>query len=69
METKKLTEEELAEAVEKFKKTEEKGSFYDIAVKLYCNGFEIEAYLFLLATWNSSRFQFTKIDIHELEKN
>lgn len=56
---------------EKFYKTisnfpENNGGFYDRAVKLHNNNFEIEAYLLILATWNSWCFRFG-VDINSFE--
>lgn len=70
MKIKKITEKELIEATKKFNETEKKGSFYDLAINLHEKGLEIEAYLFLLATWNAARFRYVKntFDILEFKR-
>ncbi len=54
-----ITNEEFFEATEKFDEYEKRANFYRLAIDLVDNGFEFQAYLIILAIWNSSRFQFT----------
>jgi len=57
-----ITNKELNEAVSKFDVLERRGSFYDMAVGLINNGFEIEAYCLILATWNFAAFRYAVKD-------
>ncbi|GAI48812.1 unnamed protein product, partial [marine sediment metagenome] len=45
-------------SIKKFKETEKRGSFYDMACKLLENNYEIEGYTLILATWNFARFRY-----------
>lgn len=57
-----ITNKEFNEAVSKFDVLEKRGSFYDTAVGLINNGFEIEAYCLILATWNFAAFRYAVKD-------
>jgi len=52
-----ITNEDFRKATIKFDETEKRGSFYNISVNLLYNGFETEAYILLLATWNFGCFR------------
>lgn len=47
---------ELKKKCQEFDELEEKGSFYDMARNLVENGFEIEGYIIISATWNRREF-------------
>ena len=57
-----ITNEEFAKATLKFDEIEKRGSFYDIAVSLINNNFEIDAYFLILATWNFAAFRYAVKD-------
>jgi len=57
-----IPEEEFFKAMSSFNELEKRGSFYDIAVNLLNNYFEIEAYLMILATWNFANFRYAVMD-------
>lgn len=65
-----ITKTEFNRASPKFDKLENRGSFYDMAVGLLNNNFEIEAYFLILATWNFARFRYAvkEFDIKEFSK-
>ena len=50
--------EELNESCAKYDSLEKRGSFYDVALNLIDNGFEVEAYLLILSTWNVKEFKY-----------
>ena len=52
-----ITDEEFIEATKEFDDDiEKRGSFYNMAIGLINNNFEMEAYFLILATWNFARF-------------
>ncbi|MEW5924662.1 MAG: hypothetical protein AB1746_11805 [Candidatus Zixiibacteriota bacterium] len=53
-----ITEQDLAEASRQFDEHEKRGSYYDMARNLWENGFRLEAYILLLATWNFAYFRY-----------
>lgn len=53
-----ITNEAFQKAVLKYKEEESRGSFYDMAVNLFNEGFKTEAYLIILATWNFANFRY-----------
>jgi len=57
-----ITKTEFNETIAKFDILEKRGSFYDMAVELINNNFEIEAYLLFLATWNFANFRYAVKD-------
>lgn len=59
---KMITNDEFAKATLKFDEIEKRGSFYDMAVNLIDNNFEIEAYFLILATWNFALFRYAVKD-------
>ena len=56
---------DFIKVVQQFRELEKNGSFYDVAVNLVNNGFKIEAYMLILATWNFGHFRYavTNFDI------
>lgn len=56
-------------AIEQFNKIEERGQFWVRARMLLERGFETEAYVLILATWNFAGFRYTlkKFDIEKFE--
>jgi len=57
-----ITDQEFSLATQEFDKTEKRGSFYNTSVDLFDNGFEIESYILLLATWNFAAFRYAVKD-------
>lgn len=57
-----ITYEEFTKAIKKFDAIEKRGSFYNMAINLINNNFEIEGYLLILATWNFARFRYAVND-------
>ncbi len=53
-----ITDEEFIEATKEFDFIEKRGSFYNMAINLINNTFELEAYFLILATWNFARFRY-----------
>lgn len=48
--------------IKEFDATEKRGSFYNMAIDLLNNNFEMEAYFLILATWNFARFRYVVND-------
>jgi len=57
-----ITDEEFIEATKEFDAIEKRGSFYNMAIGLINNNFEMEAYFLILATWNFARFRYAVND-------
>jgi hypothetical protein len=57
-----ITDEEFTKATKEFDAIEKRGSFYNMAIGLINNNFEMEAYLLILATWNFARFRYAVTD-------
>ena len=57
-----ITDEEFTKATKEFDAIEKRGSFYNMAVGLINNNFEMEAYFLILATWNFARFRYAVND-------
>lgn len=57
-----ITDEEFIKATKEFGTIEKRGSFYNMAVGLINNNFEMEAYFLILATWNFARFRYAVND-------
>jgi hypothetical protein len=57
-----ITDKEFNEATLKFDETEKRGSFYNMALTLFDNNFEIEAYFLILTTWNFAVFRYALKD-------
>jgi hypothetical protein len=53
---------ELQRACAEFAQEERRGSFYDMAVRLFDQGFRMEAYILLLSTWNFAGFRYAATD-------
>ena len=53
-----ITDEKFIKATKEFDAIEKRGSFYNMAVNLINNNFEMEAYFLILATWNFARFRY-----------
>lgn len=54
----KISLKELQEKCNEFKALEKRGSFYDMALNLLRNGYNIEASILILATWNFANFRY-----------
>lgn len=61
---------DLVNAVKKFDEEERRKDFFGCAENLLKDGYEAEAYIFLLATWNFAGFRYgvTKFDIESFKK-
>jgi hypothetical protein len=57
-----ITNEEFTKATTEFNDIEKRGSFYNMAINLIKNNFEMEAYFLILATWNFARFRYAVND-------
>lgn len=57
-----ITDEKFIKATKEFDEIEKRGSFYNMAVDLINNNFEMEAYFLILATWNFARFRYAVND-------
>ena len=53
-----ITQKDISKAITKFRKQEQRGGFYDMAVNLFEERYEIEAYIIILATWNFAVFRY-----------
>jgi len=53
-----ISDEEFTKATKEFDAIEKRGSFYNMAIGLINNNFEMEAYFLILATWNFARFRY-----------
>jgi len=60
MNMKRINQRDFIESIQKLRKTESKKgeAFYDMAIKLANNGFKMEAYILILATWNFGHFRY-----------
>ena len=65
-----ITDEEFTKATKEFNDIEKRGSFYNMAIDLINNNFEVEAYFLILATWNFARFRYAinSFDINGFKK-
>jgi len=65
-----ITDNEFFDATLEFDNLEKRSNFYDMAINLITNKFEIEAYILILATWNFAGFRFflKKFNIFEFKK-
>lgn len=57
-----INEKDFNKTISKFDELEKRGSFYNMAVNLIKNNFEIEAYFLILATWNFAGFRYAVKD-------
>ena len=67
----KITQKEFEEKVNKFRELEDaRSQIYDMAMNLIKNGFELEAYLLILSTWNFAGFRYvlTSFDMNKFRK-
>jgi hypothetical protein len=65
-----ITQREFNEATARFKELEKRGSFYPMFCDMMDKGLEIEAYLFILSTWNFAVFRYAmkEFDINGFKK-
>jgi hypothetical protein len=65
-----INKREFNKSLSKYKEMEKRGSFYDMAVKLLNDKYEIEAYFLILATWNFAQFRYAlkEFDIKKFKK-
>jgi len=61
-----ISNKEFIEKIEEYDTIEKRGSFYNMAINLINNDFEMEAYYLILSTWNFARFRYAmkKFDIY-----
>jgi len=57
-----INKEEFNENLRKFDKLEKRGSYYPMFLNMIEKGFEIEAFLFILSTWNFATFRYAMKD-------
>jgi len=53
-----VTKKDLKNALKEFKRIEDRGEFWDRARNLLLAGYELEAYVLILATWNFAGFRY-----------
>ena len=53
-----ISQEEFNNNLEKFDKLENRGNYYPMFLNLIEKGFETEAFLFILSTWNFATFRY-----------
>ena len=53
-----INQEEFNNNLEKFDKLENRGSYYPMFLNMIEKGFETEAFLFILSTWNFATFRY-----------
>jgi len=65
-----VTQKQFDKGMEKFEKIEKRGSLYPRFRNLIDNGFETEAYLMMLSTWNFATFRYVNntLDINKFER-
>ncbi|MCD6219244.1 hypothetical protein J7K43_02530 [Candidatus Calescamantes bacterium] len=66
-----ITQKEFEERVNKFEELEDaRSQIYDMAMNLIKNGFELEAYLLILSTWNFAGFRYvlTSFDMNKFRR-
>lgn len=66
----KINLNELKRKCKEFDELEKRGSFYTMARDLLIQGYEIEAYTIMLATWNFARYRYfvNNFDLSNFEK-
>jgi len=57
-----INKEEFKENLKKFDQLENRGSYYPMFHKMIEKGFETEAFLFILSTWNFATFRYAMKD-------
>lgn len=63
-----ITSSILKEASNKFDEIEIRGSYYPLFLKLIDHDFKTEAYLLIMATWNTSSFRYAKFELTKFTK-
>jgi len=65
-----ITQEEFNQNLEKFDKSENRGSYYPMFLNMIEKGFETEAFLFILSTWNFATFRYVmkEFDLNNFRK-
>ena len=63
-----ITNDDLRRASLEFDRIEEGGSYYPLFLNLLNHGFEIEAYLLILSTWNIGAFRYASFDLKQFKK-
>ena len=57
-----ITQEEFDQYLMEFDKLEKRGTFYPMFLNMIEKGFETEAFLFILSTWNFAAFRYAMKD-------
>ncbi len=57
-----INQEEFSENLKKFDELENRGSYYPMFINMIKKGFEVEAFLFILSTWNFATFRYAMKD-------
>ena len=57
-----INQAEFNETIEKFDELENRGSYYPMFLNMIEKGFETEAFLFILSTWNFATFRYAMKD-------
>lgn len=57
-----VNQEEFNDLLEKFDQLENRGSYYPMFLNMIEKGFETEAFLFILSTWNFATFRYAMKD-------
>lgn len=57
-----MTQEEFDQYLKKFDQLEKRGTFYPMFLNMIDKGFETEAFLFILSTWNFAVFRYAMKD-------
>ena len=57
-----ISQEEFKNNMEKFDELENRGSYYPMFLNMIEKGFETEAFLFILSTWNFATFRYAMKD-------
>ena len=65
-----INQKEFYQNLKEFDKQEKRGTFYPMFLNMFEKGFEIEAFLFILSTWNFARFRYVmnEFDLKNFEK-
>ena len=58
-----INKEEFNENLKKFDELENRGSYYPMFLNMIKKGFETEAFLFILSTWNFATFRYAMKDL------
>ncbi len=57
-----INQKEFTETLKKFNELENRGDYYPMFLNMIEKGFEIEAFLFILSTWNFATFRYAMKD-------